>query len=379
MSELESKLSQIRRELHRYPEVSGEEYETKKRIHKFLKQSNACKIIEVAKTGLVAVFEGKEEGKTVMLRADIDALPIQETNTFSHQSKNKGVSHKCGHDGHATIMMGVAYMLTKKPISKGRILLLFQPAEENGKGAPSVLESSFFKNLKIDFVFALHNLPGFKKKEIVIKESGFTSNVKSVSIQLKGKTAHAAEPEKGHNPASAIAKLLLFAEHESKNESEAADFLLITPIHVTMGEKAYGVSAGYGEVHFTMRSWDTSLIEEKRKKLERYILQLSEKYFLQSEVSWFEEFYANINQNEAVSIIRKAAVAQDLSINEINIPFKWGEDFGLFTQKYKGAMFGLGAGMNTPALHNPDYDFPDDITLTGSQMFYTILKEVLFS
>nr|WP_299032102.1 amidohydrolase [uncultured Tenacibaculum sp.] len=377
MEALQKSLEKIRKELHQYPEISGDEYETQKKIKAFLAKNTSCTIVEVAQTGIIAIFEGEERGKTVMLRADIDALPIQEVNTFQHQSKNKGVSHKCGHDGHTTILLGVANLLTEKPLLKGKVVLLFQPSEENGRGAQSVLEDSSFKQLNIDYVFALHNLPGFATHEIVVKRETFTSNVKSVVITLEGKTAHAAEPEKGYNPANAIATILTFAEKESINAPESSDFILITPVYITMGEKAYGISAGYGEVHFTLRSWGTKQIEEKKEKLEQLLNQLQLKYSLKIKTSWFEEFYSSINNEEAVSIIKKSAEKQNLSINEIKTPFKWGEDFGLFTQKYKGAMFGLGAGRNTPALHNPDYDFPDDITMTGVQLFYSIAKEVL--
>ncbi|PHO00041.1 amidohydrolase, partial [Rhodobacteraceae bacterium 4F10] len=308
--------------------------------------------------------------------ADIDAFPIQEINSFEHKSVNEGVSHKCGHDGHTAILLGVAKLLTEKPLHKGKIVLLFQPSEENGRGAQSVLEDSSFKELNIDYAFALHNLPGFTKQEIVVKKNEFTSNVKSVVITLEGKTAHAAEPEKGFNPANAIAKILHFIKQETKNTPEDSDFFLATPVHITMGEKAYGVSAGYGEVHLTLRSWSTSLMNEKQQKIEQLLQKLEEKEKLNINTSWFEEFYANKNDKEAVDYIKKAATKQKLSINEITTPFKWGEDFGLFTQQFKGAIFGLGAGKDTPALHNPDYDFPDEVTVTGAQLFYNILKEV---
>ncbi|WGH75053.1 amidohydrolase [Tenacibaculum tangerinum] len=376
MENLAGILEHIRKELHKYPEVSEEEYETQKRIQAFLEKHTTCELVTVAKTGLLAIFNGNKKGKTVMLRADIDALPIQEVNTFEHASVNEGVSHKCGHDGHTTILLGVAKLLTENPLPNGKVVLLFQPSEENGSGAQSVLKDPYFKKLHIDYVFALHNLPGFTKREIVVKENEFTSNVKSVAIILEGKTAHAAEPEKGYNPANAIAEILYFIKQETNNIPESADFFLATPIHITMGEKAYGVSAGYGEVHLTLRSWSTRLMEEKQATLKSLLQSLETKEKLRVTASWFEEFYANKNNTKAVEYIEAAATQLKLSINKINIPFKWGEDFGLFTQKYKGAMFGLGAGKNTPALHNPDYDFPDDITLTGAQLFYNILKEV---
>lgn len=376
MESLKDTLEKVRKELHKFPEISGKEYETKKRIQTFLEEHTSCELLPVAKTGLLAIFNGDKEGKTVMLRADIDALPIQEINTFEHASAHEGVSHKCGHDGHSTILLGVAKFLTEKPILTGKVLLLFQPSEENGQGAQTVLQDPFFKDLSIDYVFALHNLPGFTKGEVVIKNGTFTSNVKSVSIQLTGKTVHAAEPEKGYNPANAIAKILYFAQQETKNTPETDNFFLATPIYIAMGEKAYGVSAGYGEVHFTLRSWSTSLMEEKKQKLLQVLTKLEKEEGLQINTAWLEEFYANKNNKEAVEYVKKAAEQLNLSINEINTPFKWGEDFGLLTQQYKGAMFGLGAGKNTPALHNPDYDFPDEITVTGAQLFYNILKEV---
>ena len=376
MESLKDTLEKIRKELHKFPEVSEKEYETKKRIQAFLKEHTSCDVLPVAKTGLLAIFDGNKEGKTVMLRADIDALPIQEINSFEHKSVNEGVSHKCGHDGHTAILLGVAKLLTEKPLHKGKIVLLFQPSEENGRGAQSVLEDSSFKELNIDYAFALHNLPGFTKQEIVVKKNEFTSNVKSVVITLEGKTAHAAEPEKGFNPANAIAEILHFIKQETKNTPEDSDFFLATPVHITMGEKAYGVSAGYGEVHLTLRSWSTSLMNEKQQKIEQLLQKLEEKEKLNINTSWFEEFYANKNDKEAVDYIKKAATKQKLSINEITTPFKWGEDFGLFTQQFKGAIFGLGAGKDTPALHNPDYDFPDEVTVTGAQLFYNILKEV---
>ncbi|WP_440069984.1 amidohydrolase [Tenacibaculum discolor] len=376
MESLKDTLEKIRKELHKFPEVSEKEYETKKRIQAFLKEHTSCDVLPVAKTGVLAIFDGNKEGKTVMLRADIDALPIQEINSFEHKSVNEGVSHKCGHDGHTAILLGVAKLLTEKPLHKGKIVLLFQPSEENGRGAQSVLEDSSFKELNIDYAFALHNLPGFTKQEIVVKENEFTSNVKSVVITLEGKTAHAAEPEKGFNPANAIAEILHFIKQETKNTPEDSDFFLATPVHITMGEKAYGVSAGYGEVHLTLRSWSTSLMNEKQQKIEQLLQKLEEKEKLNINTSWFEEFYANKNDKEAVDYIKKAATKQKLSINEITTPFKWGEDFGLFTQQFKGAIFGLGAGKDTPALHNPDYDFPDEVTVTGAQLFYNILKEV---
>jgi metal-dependent amidase/aminoacylase/carboxypeptidase family protein len=219
-------------------------------------------------------------------------------------------------------------------------------------------------------------MPGFEKNEIVLKENIFNANVKSIIIKLKGKTAHAAEPEKGYNPALAIADILYYSDKETHNEPQQENFFLITPIHVNMGELAYGISAGDGELHLTIRSWDLTLLDKKCAELEDFIKRTCARYKLRVEISWTQVFIANKNDSTAIDFVRNAAIENKLNIHEKTDPFKWGEDFGLFTQKYKGAMFGLGAGAATPALHNPDYDFPDDITAAGVQQFYQIIQEI---
>ncbi len=118
------------------------------------------------------------------------------------------------------------------------------------------------------------------------------------------------------------------------------------------------------------------LFDEKCTALERFIKHTCKTYNLQDDISWTQVFYANKNNSKAIDFVRKAAIENNFEVYEMTDSFKWGEDFGLFTQKYKGAMFGLGAGENTPALHNPDYDFPDDITATGIKQFYQIIQEI---
>jgi amidohydrolase len=370
-------LVDFRKESHANPEISEHEFNTQKRIVSFLKSHTNVSVSEIGKTGVLATLDTGIPGPVVMIRGDIDALPIQEVNTFLHRSKTDGVSHKCGHDGHTSILLGLAMKLSVEPLKKGKALLLFQPAEENGMGAQAVLADKQFQNLGIDYVFALHNLPGVPKHEIVVKEKEFTSNVKSIIIKLNGKTAHAAEPEQGYNPAMAMAEILHFADKHTYNHPESTEFFLMTPVYANLGEKAYGISAGYGEVHITIRSWSTNLMQAKCDLLVDFIEQKCTEQKLTPEVSWVEEFYANINHPDAVDVVRKSAEMNQLKVVNAFHPFRWGEDFGLFTQKFKGAMFGLGAGENTPALHNPDYDYPDDITPTGINMFYNILQQIL--
>ena len=371
-------LIQLRQELHKYPEVSGNEKETAKRVLDFLSKYPPSQVISnLGGVGVLAIYEGKEVGKSILFRCELDALPIQEINSFDYKSIYDGVSHKCGHDGHMAILCGIAKTLHENPLEKGTVMLLFQPAEEDGSGAQAVMFDAKFKDFQPDYAFALHNLPGFPLHQIIIKENAFTCAVNSIAIELYGKTSHAGEPENGINPAIAISEIISAFNAKIQADISQENYCLITPIHINMGEKAYGVSAGYGEVHFTVRSDSNAFMQKTEKHLEQITSEIAKKHNLKTNIHWTEKFQANENNNEAVNYIRKSAINLNLNILEKVLPFTFGEDFGLITQHFKGAMFGLGSGVNTPSLHNPDYDFPDEIIETGSTLFYQITKEIL--
>ncbi len=371
-------LIQLRQELHKYPEVSGDESKTAQRILDFLSKYKPNQVItNLGGNGVLAIYKGNEKGKSILFRCELDALPIQEINSFEYKSSINGVSHKCGHDGHMTILCGLAKMVNENPLEKGTVMLLFQPAEENGMGANEVMKDSKFKDFKPDYAFALHNLPGFPLHEIIVKENAFTCAVNSIAIELHGKTSHAGEPENGINPALAISEIIAAFNAKIQPNISRQNYCVITPIHINMGEKAYGVSAGYGEVHFTVRSDNNAFMQKTEDDLEKIASEIAKKYNLKPNIHWTEKFQANENNKEAVNFIRNSASKLELNVLEKELPFTFGEDFGLITQHFKGAMFGLGSGENTPSLHNPDYDFPNEIIKTGTSLFYQITKEIL--
>lgn len=372
-----SDLPSIRKTIHSRPELSGKEYGTQEYLRNLLDSLNCKSIKEVGKTGLLVEFRSDKPGNCLLFRGDMDALPIEESNDFDHVSKNEGISHKCGHDGHTAIALGLAKRLSEEPIRQGSVFVLFQPSEENGQGAKLVMEDPKWEGMNVDYAFSLHNLPGFDMHKVVIKNGPFTASAESLIIAIKGKTSHAAEPEKGKNPAYLIAKILDKSEELTNSDTVSDDFFLITPVYGKFGEKAYGTSAGKGEIHLTLRSWTSKVMKEKRAELIDFIdNQAAEKGF-KIKYKSLESFATNRNADEAVKMISKASQNLGLQIKEIEQPFKWGEDFGIFTQQYTGAMFGLGAGLKTPALHNPDYDFPDELIETGVNVFYEIAKIAL--
>ncbi|MGB4843656.1 MAG: amidohydrolase [Ferruginibacter sp.] len=370
-------LIHLRQLLHTYPELSGDEKKTAAYIYGFLKKLNPDQLInEIGGEGILALFDSGKPGPVLLFRADMDALPIQEVNDFPHKSVHEGVSHKCGHDGHTTILCGLAEKLSEQKPATGKVYLLFQPAEETGEGAAKVVNDPNF-NIKPYYVFALHNLPGYEVGNIVMKDGLFSAAVNSIIIKLKGKTAHAAEPEFGFNPAKAISEIISLGGGLNHNVPEDKNFQLVTPVHINMGTTAYGISAGEAELHYTLRCWDNERLRKLETTLVEQSKSIADKYNLQFAHEFTQTFFANNNDKDANDVVREAAKQNNFTVEEKPVPFKWAEDFGYFTSTYKGCMFGLGAGKDQPALHNPDYDFPDSITTTGINIFHSITKIVL--
>ncbi len=377
LSELQiQQLELFRKKIHQYPELSGKEKETAARVVDRLKTLDPERIIEqVGGHGVIACFKGKEPGPTVLLRAELDALPIEEENNFSHRSKKEGVSHKCGHDGHMTCLLGVGEWLADNPLPRGRVLLLFQPSEEDGSGAGKVLEDLKFKALNIDFAYSWHNIPGYPLGTIVLRKGAFTPAVNSLIVRLAGKTAHAAEPEKGHNPAYAIAEIIRSANQMQQMDNEREDFVLITPIYSRFGGKAYGTAAGAGEVHFTLRAWENHIMEEVTNRLLKVMEEVADRDQLKLTFDWTDTFYGNTNNPEAIDMLEEVAREAHLNIQHRDLPMRWGEDFGSISSIYQGAMFGIGSGTNQPALHRPEFDFPDELIPIAVQMMAGIIHK----
>lgn len=370
-------LIEKRKELHREPEVSGMEHKTAQKIETYLKEYQPDEMItSLGGTGIAAIYKGKEDGPTLLFRCELDALPIQEINQFEHKSITEGVSHKCGHDGHMTIMLGLAGRLRDDRIKKGRVVLLFQPSEENGQGAAAVLNDEKFQSIKPDYCFSLHNVPGYELGEILLKSGSITPAVNSIIVKFHGMTSHAGEPLKGRNPALAIADYTKALWQLSVPDNSKDDYLVVTPVYLQMGEKAYGISAGEGEAHFTMRCLNNDQMKRREEEAEQLAKDIAEKYKLKVEIHWTESFFANENDETATNWVRESTEKCGYKLRKMETPFNWGEDFGLFTKAFPGAMFGLGAGMETPALHNPDYDFPDELIEPGVRLFSNIINAV---
>ena len=369
-------LTEIRHTLHRLAEPSGCEARTQQFLLDTLRPLQPTEIRTFADSrNFLAVFDTGHTGPTTLFRGDFDAVRVDETIDVPYASATAGVAHKCGHDGHATILLGLAEQLHFHPLEKGRTILFFQAAEETGEGAAQLLKTGVLDGYRPDRVFALHNIPGAPLGTVICKTGSFTCSVVSCDIELHGHTSHASEPLKALSPypaAKAITDELLAL---NQYDMERDDFCLLTLVEFRVGEPAYGVTAGHGVLRFTLRAKDDKLLQQTKMRLEEIVKKVAEATSgLTTVIDWKEYFAASANAAEVVDRIHAAACACGLPYHEKPQPFSWGEDFGLLTQQYVGALFGLGSGENQPPLHHQHFDFPDDLVPIGVKLFYEIAR-----
>lgn len=378
---LMEKLVNIRRHLHSIAETAHKESRTARYIADKLK--DMAKIREgIGGHGIIATIDSGRQGPVLLFRAELDALPIDETIDLPHASKTRDVAHKCGHDGHMAILMGLACKLQEKPLKRGKVHLLFQPAEETGEGAQRMLEDPEMQDIRPDLVFALHNLPGFPEKAVILREDVFAAGSAGLIVRLTGNTAHAAHPEQGRSPASAVAALIQNWEALPGKVLESGRFGLLTIIHARIGSPAFGTTPGYAELMATLRASEPEDLASLRKEAVATAEREAKRYHLKMNHEWTEVFHPTVNHGHAVKLAEKAAsklagrgLLDKQHIMHIPDPFPWSEDFGCFTGKYPGALFGLGAGTEHPHLHDTHYDFPDGLLSTGVMLFFGIIEE----
>jgi amidohydrolase len=368
-------LIELRHILHAHPELSGNEKLTNRILNEWVKQTQPDLLIEkIGGYGLAAVYKGAQPGKRMMIRGDIDALHIPESNDLPYRSQNQGVSHKCGHDGHATILCGLAQWLGEQRPDRGEVVLLFQPAEETGQGAKAILEDPLFEQIKPDVAFGLHNLPGFEKGQIVVREGCFAAASFGLKLTFDGRTAHASQPETGHSPSELLA--LLIHNLEKKREQLQAIKPLTTFVitHATLGEETFGVAPGHAEIWLTLRSFDDHNLELMASQIIEMCRLKAKDYLFDFDFSEHEAFAATNSDPKCIHIIEQAAQNLELSLVHLKEPFRWSEDFGRFGSVCPIGFFGLGSGLEQPALHNPEFDFPDDILETGMTLFWETIR-----
>lgn len=370
-----SEIISFRKELHANPEVSGKEIKTAERVEEWLKDCKPDRLItNIGGEGIAAVF-GQDYGKSLLFRAELDALPISDNIEAEYKSRIKGVGHKCGHDGHMANLAGLALWLKENRPKSGNVMLLFQPSEETGEGAAKMLSDPKLKQLGSPPVIAMHNLPGFEKGDVIIKDDVFTFASTGMIIQLEGATSHAAHPEGGISPSLAVSEIIQLLENPTSSTGHSEDMVRITVIHTKIGEQAFGTSPGEAVVMATIRSAETEIMDAATKEIESNVKKIVTKFKLSLNISYTERFETTRNDAEMADVVRKAAKDCALNIQEIEKPFPWSEDFGRFTGVFPGVLFGMGAGVQYPQLHHPKYDYPDELVPVALRLYIQIMND----
>lgn len=371
-------LTEFRRKLHKNPELSGEEVETARSVATALTRLNPTQVLTgLGGHGVAAIFDSGVEGPTVLFRAELDALPIRELSNVPWISRIDGKGHLCGHDGHMTMLLALGRLLARKPVARGRVILMFQPAEEDGSGARAVIADPVFRQIAPDWAFAIHIEPGRPFGYVATRAGLINCASRGLAIHLDGKTAHAADPQDGISPATALARLIPALQDLGSGGNLDDSFRLATITHAQMGEASFGIAPGAAKLYVTLRT----ARDEAMHRMESEARQLSEKAAMESglQVSFevHDEFAASINHKDAAAVAITAMDALNIANGDEGLPMRASEDFGVFGQNARAAMLCLGPGEDYPALHNPDYDFPDALLPVGTSIFERIARDLL--
>ncbi len=378
-----AELIQFRHELHRHPEISGEEHETAQRVVSFLASLNPDRVVTaLGKTGVAAVFAGNEPGPTILFRCELDALPIAETGSPPYASLVPGKGHMCGHDGHMAILAALARGLARKRPARGKVILLFQPAEETGAGALAVLEDPLFAEVRPSMSFSLHNSPGHALGFAALTDGPVNCASRGIRIRLTGRTAHASTPGSGKSPMLAMTRLMpglaRMSEAGIRNEKGLnRDFAMITVTHATLGEPTFGVAPGSAEVWATLRTLIDARMEALSSSVETLAREIAAEEGLAVQIDYHDIFPHCENSPEATDHLRRALEDEGIPHGPGTLPMLASEDFGRFRSTGPAAMVFLGAGTECPALHSPDYDFPDVLIGVGATIFMRVARNIL--
>lgn len=371
-------LVEWRHETHRNPELSGEEVHTARRVTEMLAPTSPDRVTTgLGGHGVAAVYESGRPGPTFMFRSELDALPIQELGDIAHRSLVPGKSHLCGHDGHTTILLGLARLLGRTRPTRGRVVLMFQPAEEDGSGAAAVIAEERYDQIRPDYAFALHNMPGLPLGEAFLSEGPANCASRGIRIQFHGSTAHAAHPEDGRSPMCAVARLMPELEAGSSGAPLGPGYSLVTVTHASMGAPAYGVAPGHAEIRATLRTVTDDEMAGLCSRVEELVRAVAADHDLGHETEYADIFLACTNDAQAVEYLRAGLERAGVPHRPKPEPQRGSEDFGRFGNGARSAMLLLGAGMDAPGVHTPTYDFPDELIAPGVKLFAETLAAAM--
>ena len=349
----------LQKRLHRIPEASGCETETKKTLIGFLRAESDLEIVDCG-AWFYAAHREQDAGEGMALRADMDAVTGADGRPY----------HGCGHDGHSAVMAALAASAKGKRFGKN-LFFLFQHAEETGEGGAACC--AIFERERIDAIYGFHNCPGYPAGAVLLLHDSFACASRGLRLLFEGSQSHAAYPENGRNPIFPMAAF--FEDWQALTDpAQYGGFVLATPVCFTAGSRSFGVAAGSGEIDLTLRAW----FDADLKKLVGNVKAAAAELASQAGIDFHSEeqdvFPATINNPQLYGKLENAAKKAGLSCMTPPEPFRWSEDFGHYGARCPAFFCGIGGGENAAGLHTPDYQWNEAVTDAALRLFSALIR-----
>ena len=379
VSEQKDRIIEIRRDLHQIPETAYTEKKTSAYVADYLNSLGLEVQTGIAQYGVVGLMKTDRPGPTLLIRADMDALPLMEDTGLDFASEHEGTMHACGHDAHMAMVLGAATVLNKiQNELKGNIKFLFQPAEEGPGGAKPMIEAGVMENPKVDYSIGCHVWPDIQEGTIGVRPGAFMAAMDRFDIKIKGKGGHGAMP---HLCADALEVGTQVVNALQRITSRHMDPL--QPTVVTVGTfhagSAFNIIPAEAEMSGTTRTFDPEIWDSWESRLEKVVRGVCESMNVDFELKFSQGYPVTINDEAAVEIVRRCA-QKVVGEDRVVVPQKvmGGEDFSYYLQQSQGCYFALGVGREGAApIHNPKFDFNEDIMPLGMETHCQVGIELL--
>ena len=382
-----SELTAIRRDLHAHPELSFTEERTSKLVADYLRKLGIETHVGLAKTGVVGVIPGKNKsGKAVGLRADMDCLPMNELNTFAHRSKNEGRMHACGHDGHTTMLLGAARYLAETRNFDGTAYVIFQPAEEGGGGGQVMVKEGLFDKFPANEVYAVHNWPGLPAGQMAVRAGPVMAATDEVQVTVRGRGGHGAMPHLVVDPVVAAAQIINALQTIASRNVEPVDAVVVSICSMQTSQLgAFNVVPDAVKLVGTVRSFRPATRDLAERRFREIVTKVADAMGCSTEISYVRGYPATVNSAREAQFAAKVGERVFGRGNVIteHAPTMGGEDFSYMLQARPGAyvFLGQGGGAGGEAapcfLHNPNYDFNDEVIPMGAGYLAALVEEAL--
>ena len=381
MNALHATMMEWRHDFHAHPELSLEEMRTSRKIEQLLHSFGVNEVhYGLAGTGVVGIIRGSRPGAALGLRADMDALPISEATALPYASRNSGVMHACGHDGHISMLLGAAAYLARTRDFGGTVYAIFQPAEEDRDGADLMLREGLFEKFPMDRIFGLHNWPSHPAGHFFWRNGAIMAAAAHIDITITGKGAHAAHPDRGIDPILASAHVITALHSLVSRTIDPVDGGVVSVCRIEGGH-AYNVIPDAVHLKGSARWFTDEVGKTLREGVERVSRQVANAFGATAEVSFQQTCIATINEPRATALTRTAAeaVVGQAAVHYLEKPSIGAEDFSSMLNRKAGSyiILGVGEGSQAPQLHNPRYDFNDRILPIGAAYWATLVEQVL--